>query len=132
MDTFWCPGCDKRIDTDLSESDLYCSVECKIKDANPETHSSSSSNNTSTTTNGVPELALGKLRELKRSKSLRQQHRPSYPWIPLYRRRPVVSRRAAVTASSAATAQGLLCRKPAAAAAATAFPQQHQLYGLLA
>ncbi|CDH53919.1 predicted protein [Lichtheimia corymbifera JMRC:FSU:9682] len=129
MDTFWCPGCDKRIDTDLSESDLYCSVECKIKDANPETHSSTSSNNTSTT---VPELSLGKLRELKRSKSLRQQHRPSYPWIPLYRRRPVVSRRAAVTASSAATAQGLLCRKPAAAT--TAFPpqQQHQLYGLLA
>ncbi|KAI7881860.1 hypothetical protein K492DRAFT_236417 [Lichtheimia hyalospora FSU 10163] len=128
MDTFWCPGCDKRIDTDLNESDLYCSVECKIKDANPENHSSTSSNSTSTTsTSGVPELALGKLRELKRSKSLRQQHRPSYPWIPLYRRRPVVSRRAAVTASSAATAQGLMCRKPALPQ-----QQQHQLYGLMA
>lgn len=113
---------------------MYCSVECKIKDANPENQANTSFNNN--TTHGVPELAaaLGKLRELKRSKSLqRQQHRPSYPWIPLYRRRPVVSRRAAVTASSAVTAQGLVCRKPAAAAAATTtLPQHHQLYGLLA
>ncbi|KAI8140752.1 hypothetical protein BJV82DRAFT_622458 [Fennellomyces sp. T-0311] len=90
MDLSWCIICDNRIDSTLNESDLYCSDACKVKD-------SSSFSSAATT---LP---------LKRSSSfkLRKQQRPaapstSYPWIPLYRRRPAISRKPAPCRSKSA------------------------------
>ncbi|KAI9489352.1 hypothetical protein BDB00DRAFT_732361, partial [Zychaea mexicana] len=90
MDLSWCIICDNRIDSNLNESDLYCSDACKVKDSSMALFGQSPP----------------KQRTIKNTLTLlrNRQQRPtapstSYPWIPLYRRRPIISRRPAVAAS---------------------------------
>ncbi|KAI9318566.1 hypothetical protein BX666DRAFT_1513783 [Dichotomocladium elegans] len=143
MDLSWCIICDNRIDSDMCESDLYCSAECKMTDFHPEIkdlyNASNSSSSSSVTSLSLPQSNHDvMLSKLKRAKSLRlqqqqQQQRQSYPWIPLYRRRPLVSKRPApssggsAAATAAANVQGLLCR------AKSSLPQpQFKIQSLLA
>ncbi|KAI9249197.1 hypothetical protein BDA99DRAFT_524279 [Phascolomyces articulosus] len=115
MDLSWCIVCDNRIDSNLNESDLYCSDDCKVKDSSLSTSITSASSSSTALFGTSPSKRFNNSKSLLRNK----QQRPtapstSYPWIPLYRRRPVVSRRPMVPATS--TSSLMLCRKPSTSA----------------
>lgn len=77
MDLSWCIICDKRIEDD---NVLYCSSECELKDQNMFL-----ANNSSTIPKQPPVLKSWMLKKSSTAKHVLST--PSYPWIPLYRKR---------------------------------------------
>ncbi|KAI7851281.1 hypothetical protein BDC45DRAFT_538368 [Circinella umbellata] len=117
MDLSWCIVCDNRIHSNLNESDLYCSDVCKVKDLSTSTSTSSASSSSTALFGTSPPKRLSKSLSLLRNKQQRSTApSTSYPWIPLYRRRPVVSRRPMTPMTTSTSPSLMLCRKPSTTA----------------